>query len=250
MKKTILGGILLLLLSSNLHAYSYPGGQAVKGTVTVVQSAAVNIISTSADEITSYQGGVWNINATVTNSPAVMQGGVWSINSTVTNNPVLGAGDNNIGNVDVVTLPAIPAGANTIGSVTTLGDLGKPFKQDSTGQIYVITAPEAGTNLRKSYTFSNIATGSWVEVGSFTVASGKSFKISNVEFGGLYAAQLKVFDGTTGDEIYLFTSPSSPFVAITDTRPAIKAAGTVITAFVLTAETSNAGTVSVVGFEY
>lgn len=229
----IMVGLFLLIAAGTSWAVIIPGAQQICGTATVIQSTPVEIVSTTADQITAYQGGIWNINATITG------------------NPILGTSNSNIGNVGVLTLPSIPSGSNVIGSVTILGNSNVPFKQDSTGQIYAITAPESGTNLRKSYTFSNIAsTGAWVEIGSYTVTAGKSLKIYDCKMTGLYAMESRISDGTTGDEIYLAVAPASPSDNSQETRPCIKAAGVVITVSAKTTDTVNAGTISWNGFEY
>ncbi len=220
MKKTLMLIVsIFIFLTATLtlaNAVETSGAQKVCGSVTVIQSAPIDIVSTEADRMTIYQGGTWTVTAAT-----------------------------------ITALPSIPAGVNTIGSSTVLGNLGKAIKQDSEGQIYAITAPESGTNLRKSYIFSNIAsTDAWVVIGSYTVTTGKSLKISSVEVTGLYALRVKVDDGSTGDEIYLSVAPANPCNSIVDSRPTAKIAGTVITVYAATTETVNAGTISWVGFEY
>lgn len=241
--------LLIAIAVGTAWAADYPGGQKMSGTMTVqidpnfngVNARQVNATITDMPAITG------QINATITDMPAI----TGQVNATITNNPVLGAGDNNIGNVDVVTLPSLPAGVNVIGSATMLGSAGKPIAQDSEGKVMVSSSADSGINLKKSYTFSNIAsTDEWVSIGTYGVTSGKSLKISNVKATGLYAVEIKIGDGTTGDEIYLATSPASPSDNSVDNTPTAKEAGVTITVYAKTTESTNSGTISWSGYEY
>ncbi len=131
------------------------------------------------------------------------------------------------------------------------GSANQKIAVDLSGQIKAVTAPEAGTNLKKSYVFSNIAnTDAWIEVASYTVTTGKSLKIYTAKETALYAVETKIGDGTAGDEIFLACAPAHSGDNAQDERPVAKAAGTVITVYAKTAEATNSGTISWNGFEY
>jgi len=142
----------------------------------------------------------------------------------------------------------------TLGTATDevkiCGDQGLPFRQDPTGQIYAVVSPESGTNIKKTVTFSNIATGVWVEVGSYTVSAGKSLKLYTAKATGLYAVEYKVSDGVVANDVYLATAPASPSDNAEDVRPVAKAAETIVRLYAKTNETTNSGTLSINGFEY
>ncbi|MEW6096049.1 MAG: hypothetical protein AB1567_05945 [bacterium] len=278
MKKLLLAGIGIMLAGS---VWAASGDQPVKlnsvNTAATVTVYAIDLdirdLSSAQDSVSAVQSGTWviatvtaianNVTVEATNfdirdlssaqdSVAAVQSGTWVI-ATVTaiaGEVTLGASTNNIGDVDVLTLPSIPAGANLIGSVTILGSTQVPIKTDANGQIYAITSPESGTNIKKTFVFSNIATGSWIEVGSYTVTTGKSLKIYKAKVTGRHALDFKISNGTAEQDIRMATSPSDGNDDNGDDRPIINTAGTIIRCYVQAETATNDGTVSFNGFEY
>lgn len=201
------------------------------------QPVNINSVNTSA-----------TFTVTIANIPAVTQSGVWSINATITNTPsVTQSGD---WQVSILGTPSIRYLSYESDSMKIYGDLNVPFKQDSSGQIYAITAPEAGTNIKKTYEFSNIASGSWVEVGSYTVTTGKSLKIYTGKATGLFGINFKISNGTAEQDLRLATTPSMGADQITEQRPIANAGGTVIRCYAKAETATNEGTISFNGFEY
>ena len=163
-------------------------------------------------------------------------------------NVPLPTGNNNVGDVDIAS---IATGLTTVGSVTMLGNMGVAVKTDAAGQIYAIASTVAGTDIEKTVAFSAIAIGdAWVEVGSYTVTTGKVCKVFEIGATGGFDNEIKISDGTDAQDIYLQTSPSSPMTVLASSHPKSKAAETVITIYARSYDTGNRGTVRLQMFEY
>lgn len=238
-------------------------GKIVDPVTVIGTDIDIRNLNSSQDSVSAVQSGNWSIlgitnvvhvddNAGTLTVDAVnfairaltsadivsaVQSGAWSVS--VTDNVNVTATDLDIRNLGYAA-----------DSVKIYGSEGVPVKTDATGQIYAITSAATVDAVEKAVTFANIATGSWVEIGSYTVTTGKSGKFNGMKFTGGYDCEFKISDGTTGDEMYGQTSPASPSDNVEITHPAAKVATTVLRMYVKTTEAVNSGTVRLQGYEY
>ena len=239
------------------------------GTVTVDSTNLdVRDLSSSQDTVGAVQSGIWIV-ATVTTITNVVHvddnGGALTVDSVNLDIRDLVSSTDSIAAVqsgnwviqsitNTVTVTATDLDIRNLGyaadSVKIYGSEGVPVKTDATGQIYAVTSAASVDAIEKAYTFSNIATGSWVEIGSYTVTTAKSLKIDGAKLTAGYDIEVKISDGTTGDEVYLQTAPASPSDDVTITHPGAKVAATIIRVYAKASEATNAGVIRVMGFEY
>lgn len=288
MRKMLILPVLALLVTS--QAFAAGGNQAVQvngiadaivlsvddnGAALTVDAVNLDIrdLTSTTDSVAAVQSGDWNITTVTTltgitnvvhvddNSGALTVDAVDLDIRTLTVDDVVSAVQSGPWNINAltsitnaVTVTAIDLDIRNLGyatdSVKIYGDQGVPFKQDSAGQIYAISSSVSGDAIEKAYAFANIATGSWIDVGSYTVSTAKNLKICNVKTTSGYDMEFKVSDGTALKDIYLQTAPANPTDSAVFTQPGAKTAGTIVTVYAKATDATNVGTARISAFEY
>lgn len=224
MKKSLWFILGLSLVMFTKLSWSASGDQKVQlNSVNELATVTVTVIKTPVDV------DIRDLSST-SDSVSAVQKGTWTV--------IIGG------------TPTMRSLDQSIDSIKVYGDKGIAIKQDSTGQIYAVTAPEIGNNIRKTFVFSNVAAGVWTEIGSYTVTAGKNLKIYNVHATGRYATDYKISDGTVSQDIYLATSPADGNDEVNVERPVPIVAGTIVRVSIKPDDVVNSGTISFSGFEY